>query len=396
MKQKHSFLFFLAFLWTVSCDLTNGKLKRDPDEVSWSDKNWTFEVTDTLHVSFVDKLIRLYDTSPDRTKHLLMSSFNSYEVIVIDDSGKTIARHNPIGQGDEFVGEIIFGLGFVGNDQFVASSPKGFYIYELLTGEFVRSYPLKTPLRGYETSESFNIEQFIRENEVHFAGGLQSSLEDKDIMNFKKEYFDEFKPITFMNTANNSASLNFGIGPTSRFKRHDYHYGELYTLFDYNPDQEFFAVLTNPSDEISIWDTDSRLIKEIPLRLERFKLPVKFKYGKGAVEDATQIVNSMYRTLNVLGSNAVLTYRTGIPEEDFRTINSYAELPALFRQKMKYYGAMVDITNGEVSNEFELPKYAVGVASFTSKDNVLLYTNSGITETDSTTVFYRARLKELD
>ncbi len=394
--MKYPLPFILSILLATSCDFTDSTLKREVDEVSWSDKNWTLEVTDTLHVNFVDKLIRLYDTSPDRTKHLLMSSFNSYEVLVIDDSGKTLARHRPVGQGDKFVGDIIFGLGFVGNDRFVASSPKGFYIYELLTGKFIRSYPLRTPLRGYETAESFNIEQFMRKNELHFAGGLQSSLEDKDIMNFKKEYFNEYKPITFMNTTNNSASLNFGIGPTSRFKRHDYHYGELYTLFDYNPDQELFAVLTNPSDEISIWNTDSKLIREIPLRLERFKLPVKFKYGKGGVEDATQIVNSMYRTLNVHSSKALLTYRTGIPEEDFRTISSYAELPALFRQKMKYFGAIIDITKGEVSNEFELPEYAVGVASFTSADNVLLYTNPGITETDSTTVFYRARLKEPD
>ncbi|MCE7992799.1 MAG: hypothetical protein HEP71_12500 [Roseivirga sp.] len=391
------YLFFLlSLLLLLSCEFTDTEIKRDPGDIAWSDKNWIFEVTDTVHVSFVDKLIRLYDTSPDRSKHLLMSSFNSFEVVVIDDSGKILARHKPIGQGDEFVGAVIFGLGFVGDDKFVASSPKGFYVYELLTGEFIRSYPLRTPLRGYETSESYNIEQFIRENEVHFAGGLQSSLEDKDIMNFKKEYFDEFKPITFMNTANNSASLNFGIGPTSRFRRHDYHYGELYTLFDFDPDQEFFAVLTNPSDEISIWDTNSRLIKEIPLRLNRFKLPVKYKYGKGGIEDATQAVNSMYRTLSLQGSNALLTYRTGVPEEDFRALSSYAELPALFRHKMKYFGAIVDIEKGEVSSEFELPEYAVGVASFISKDNMLLYTNSGVTETDSTTVFYRARLKEIE
>lgn len=394
--MKHPFLFLLAFLLSVSCDLTNEKLKRDPDEVSWSDKNWAFEVTDTIHVEFVRSRLRLYDTSPNGSRHLLMSSFESYEIVVMDDQGKILARHKPIGQGDELVGESMFGLGFLDNDKFVVSSQKGFYVYDLLTGDYIDSYPLKTEIRGYEAFEATNIEVFSNEGKVHFATGLKSSLEDKDVLNFKKEYFDAFKPITFMNTANNSASLNFGIGPTSRFTRHDYHYGELYTLFDYNPDQKLFAVLTNPSDEISIWDTDSKLIKEIPLRLEHFKLPVKFKYGKGAVEDATQIVNSMYRTLNVLGSNAVLTYRTGIPEEDFRAISSYAELPALFRQKMKYYGAVVDITNGEVSNEFELPKYAVGIASFTSKENVLLYTNSGITGTDSTTAFYRARLKEID
>lgn len=390
-------LFFLLFSFAlVSCDWADTEVKRDSDEIAWSDKNWAFEVIDTLHVEFVRSRLRLYDTSPNGSRHLLMSSFESYEIVVMDDQGNILAKHKPTGQGDELVGESMFGLGFLDNDKFVVSSQKGFYLYDLLTGDYLDSFPLRTSVRGYEAFEATNIEVFNREGKVHFATGLKSSLEDKDILNFKKEYFDIFKPITFMNTANNSASLNFGIGPTSRFKRHDYHYGELYTLFDYNPDQKFFAVLTNPSDEISIWDTNSRLIKEIPLRLERFKLPVKFKYGKGDIEDATQIVNSMYRTLNMQGSNALLTYRTGLPEEDYNTLSSYAELPALFRQKMKYYGTIIDVNSGEVSKEFPLPKYAVGVASFTSTDNVLLYTNSNVTETDSTTVFYRARLKEIE
>ncbi len=394
--MKHTLLFLLCLLLLVSCEWTDTKLKRDPGEIAWSDSNWAFEVTDTLHVGFVRSRLRLYDTSPNGSRHLLMSSFESYEIVVIDDQGKILAKHKPTGQGDELVGESMFGLGFLGNDKFVVSSQKGFYVYDLLTGDYLESHPLKTSIRGYEAFEATNIEVFSKEGKIHFATGLKSSLEDKDVLNFKKEYFDIFKPITFMNTANNSASLNFGIGPTSRFKRHDYHYGELYTLFDYNSNQELFAVLTNPSDEISIWDTNSRLIKEIPLRLERFKLPVKFRYGQGDMEDATQIVNSMYRTLNMQGSSALLTYRTGLPEEDYNTLSSYAELPALFKQKMKYYGTIVDINSGEVSKEFPLPKYAVGVASFISKENVLLYTNSNVTETDSTTVFYRARLKEIE
>lgn len=394
--MKYTLFFLLSLLLLPSCESTDTKTKRERDEIVWSDKNWAFEVTDTLHVEFVRSRLRLYDTSPNGSRHLLMSSFESDEIVVIDDQGKIIAKHKPTGQGDELVGESMFGLGFLGNDKFIVSSQKGFYVYDLLTGDYLESHPLKTSMRGYEAFEATNIEVFDREGKVYFATGLQSSLEDKDILNFRKEYFDIFKPITFMNTANNSASLNFGIGPTSRFWRHDYHYGEIYTLFDFDPDQEFFAVLTNPSDEISIWDTNSRLVREIPLRLDRFKLPVKFKYGKGGMDDATQAVNSMYKTLSLRGSNALLTYRTGVPEEDFRALSSYAELPALFRQKMKYFGAIVDIESGEVSNEFELPKYAVGVASFTSKDNVLLYTNSGVTETDSTTVFYRARLKEIE
>lgn len=394
--MKYPLFFLLSLLLLPSCELTDTEIKRERDEIAWSDKNWAFEVTDTLHVEFVRSRLRLYDTSPNGSRHLLMSSFEGDEIVVIDDQGKIIAKHRPTGQGDELVGESMFGLGFLGNDKFIVSSQKGFYVYDLLTGDYLESHPLKTSMRGYEAFEATNIEVFNREGKVYFATGLQSSLKDKDILNFRKEYFDIFKPITFMNTANNSASLNFGIGPTSRFRRHDYHYGELYTLFDFDPDREFFAVLTNPSDEISIWDSNSRLVKEIPLRLDRFKLPVKFKYGKGGMDDATQAVNSMYRTLSLQGSNALLTYRTGVPEEDFRALSSYAELPGLFRQEMKYFGAIVDIEKGEVSNEFELPKYAVGVASFASKDNVLLYTNSGVTETDSTTVFYRARLKEIE
>lgn len=394
--MKHVLLFALCLALLVSCNWTDTKVKRDPDEITWSDRNWAFEVTDTLHVEFVRSRLRLYDTSPNGSRHLLMSSFESYEIVVMDDQGKILAKHKPTGQGDELVGESMFGLGFLGNDRFIVSSQKGFYVYDLLTGNYLESHPLKTSMRGYEAFEATNIEVFSKEGEVHFATGLKSSLEDKDILNFKKEYFDIFKPITFMNTVNNSASLNFGIGPTSRLMRHNYHYGELYTLFDYNPDQELFAVLTNPSDEISIWDTNSRMIKEIPIRLERFKLPVKFSYGQGDAEDATQIVNSMYRTLNMQGSNALLTYRTGIPQEDYKGISSYAELPTLFKHKMKYYGTIIDVNSGEVSKEFPLPKYAVGVASFISKDNVLLYTNPGVTETDSTTVFYRARLKEIE
>jgi hypothetical protein len=392
--MRHYFFTTLLLLLLFGCGPDNAGVKRDTSEINWSNKTYALEIKDTVHVNFIAKVLKLYDTSPDGTKHLLMSAFESFHVVVIDDSGQVLARHKPVGQGDGLVGEIIFGLGFLGNDQFIASSPKGFFVYDLLSGEFLKSYPLRTAVRGYEASNTYNIEPFSVNGQLHLAGGLKSSLENKDILNFRKEYFDEFKPITFLNTSDNTASLNFGIGPTSRFKRSDYHYGLLYTLFDFNEETQTFAVLNNPSDEISIWDTQSNLIKEIPLRLEEFKLPIRFKYGTGEVEDGSEVVNSQYKSLQTCKSNALISYRTGLPKDDFNAISSYAELPALFRQKMKYFGALVDLETGEVSKEFPLPDYSVGIASFNSMDNILLYTNPGVTETDSTTVFFRARLKE--
>lgn len=387
---------FLIILFLVSCRNDSNKLKRDIDSINWNNQKYRLVITDTLAVQSLSRGLRFYHSSSDKSRHLLLSEQSSQVVLVVDSSGEVLAEHDLIGQGDNLVGEYIYGLGFKGNEQFVVSSTKGFFLFELLSGELISSYLLRTPVRGYGGVNSHNIEYFIKDGDQHFATFLKGTLDNVDFVKFKKSYLDNFKPVTFFNTSNSTVSTNFGIGNTSRYRRYDYHFAEINSFFTYNPQQKAFAVLTNPSDEITIWNLDGELIKEIPFRLQNFKLPIRFKYNTGSTQDDVQIVNSMYRTMNMQDSNVIITYRTGIPEADFRGIGSYSELPALFRSKMKYFGTLVNTHTNQVSEEFELPKYTTGVAAFNSLNDIILYTNNSVTETDSSTVFYRARLKEIE
>lgn len=384
-------IFCLLTFSVVLCSCGDASLKRSSEEVLWQSTQYKLEITDTLHVPYLATQIQLYDTSPDKTKHLIMSTLEGNEFAVIDNEGQVLAIHRPTGQGEGLAGEFIFSLGFVGNDQVVVNSTRGYFIYDAITTDFIGAYHEKTALKGFGGFHSLNIESFEKDGELHFASFLKGTLDDIDIFKFKKADLDVYEPITFMNTVNNEISTNFGVTPTSLYRRHDYHFEQLYSIFDFNPEKREFVVLNNPSDELSIWNEDSELIKEIPFRPEHFKLPYRVSYGHTELSDAAQIVNSKFTAMKLSGNQALLSYRAGLTEEDYNALSSYAELPQLFKQKMHNYAFIVNVETGEVTPEFKLPKTAVGIAAYNSNDDVILYTSDEL-ETESTFAFYRARI----
>ena len=290
--KKVLFCLLLFAMVLSACD--DNSLKRTSDEVAWQATEYRLEITDTIHIPYLATEIQLYDTSPDKSRHLIMSNLEGQEFAVIDNDGQVLSIHRPTGQGEGLAGEFIFSLGFVGNDKVVVNSTRGYFIYDAISTDFMGAYYEKTPILGFGGFHSLNIESFEKNGELHFASFLKGTLDNIDIFKFKKADLDVYEPITFINTTNNEISTNFGVSPTSLYRRHDYHFEQLYSIFDFHTERREFVVLNNPSDELSIWNEDSELIKEIPFRPEHFKLPYRVSYGHTELSDAAQIINSNY------------------------------------------------------------------------------------------------------
>ncbi|NVJ64667.1 MAG: hypothetical protein HWD84_10630 [Flavobacteriaceae bacterium] len=388
--KKPLLLYLLIQATFFSCK--RDKVSIQQNHISFN-KSFVFEVQDTIHVNYLTKNLKVFDSSPSLKKYLMMSSTEMDTILLVNENGAIESKYSLLGQDDKSVGLSIFGLGFASDSTFVVSSSRGFYVYHLKSADQIQFYPEKTYPQGYGGAYSYNVENFEHEGNQYYASFRKGSLDDVNILKLNKEDLNRYKPITFFNTSNSEVSLSFGIGQNSLYLKGQEHFGELYTLFDYSSKFKKFALINNPSNTLLMYESLKNNPTEVPLILEHFQLPIKYKYGRNYEQNfENQIVNSMYRDINWGDRYLLITYRTGIPMEVYEEMQSFAQLPELFKKHMQYYSVLID-SSLKVSSDIMLPKDAVGVASYFSNEEVLLYTNPAITETDSTVVFYKAKLK---
>lgn len=392
--MKKTLLLYLLIQATIlSCKRDNASTRQN---LILHDSNFVFEVLDTIHINYIAKNLKVFDSNPSLKKHLLMSSTEMDTILLVNENGIIESKYSLLGQDDKSVGLAIYGLGFASDSTFIVSSSRGYYIYHLKSAEQIHFFQENTYPQGYGGAYSFNVENFEHNGNRYFASFRRGSLDDVNIQNLDKADLNNYKPITFFNTSNSQVSMGFGLGQNSLYFKGQEHFGELYTLFDYSSKFEKFALINNPSNSLLIYESLESNPTEVPLIQENFQLPIKYKYGRYYEQSFdNQIVNSMYRDIIWGDENILITYRSGIPMETFKEMKSFAQLPDLFQKHMEYYSILID-SNLIASGDIKLPKNAVGVASYFSNKEILLYTNPAVTETDSSVVFLKAMLKNLN
>lgn len=392
--QKIIGLTLLTLLVLACSEPKNESKKQQGFAEGFNKVSYQIEITDTVYVNYIAREFKLMDTNHSGSQHLLMSSLEKDSILRVGNSGQILSKYSVKGQGDNKAGEVIYSVGFGPDEKtFIVCSSEGFFTFDLETGDYISHVPEKTYPKGYGGSYSFNVEVVDNNNQLEYAAFLETSLRDKNIYKFTRQHLTDYQPITFVSAKDGQKNNRFGVSKNSIYFRDDYHYGELYTMFAYSDQQQQFAVINNPSDRVLVYDIDGNLIQDIALGMEHFKLPIKFKYNRTTDEGMDkQIVNSMHRNLQFHNGQILVTYRSGLPLSVFESLKSYSELPSLFKKHMKYYTKLVDVKNKLISDDIILPENAVGVASFTGKDQMWLYTNPAVTETDNATVFYKAKL----
>jgi hypothetical protein len=105
-------------------------------------------------------------------------------------------------------------------------------------------------------------------------------------------------------------------------------------------------------------------------------------------------VNSEFRALDFSEEEnlCLITYKTGIPIEEYKKIDSGSQLPELSKIFNKKYAILLK-DGKQISTEFQLPQDAYAVALFKSSSYILLATDSF--EIPNKTTFYVSRLEKV-
>ena len=374
--------------------IISGCSKSETKEKHYKNK-YLFEVLDTLRIEHLGTVIELVDVNKTNGDMLFASVVNVDTIVQTNYKGKIKNKIKVSGEGGNEVG-FIFNLSYIGDTAILVNSNRGFFFYDL-NGKALGRKPIieKTNLKTLGSNTLKPIISSIKtDTGIVLALQLKNSLSDSQLSNIhSKESYQSYKSLTFYNI-NNSEYINaFGFEPESDFMDFEYHYGDIITLFNFNSFTKSFYTLHNPDSKLYKYDISLKKIKTIDLEPNNFKLPVRYNFSiKKTPSYKHMDVNSSYVYLSTNKDVSIITYRTGIPEDEYDKTNSEAEIPELWKKYMKYY-AIILINDNKVCNDVPLPYSAVGVSYIHDANNMILSTNPSITETEEATIFYRCKIK---
>ena len=385
MKVNSLALLFVSITLVSSlteCADTNQKNSELPSYSS----EYELEIYDTLFFPIQARVLRIYDYNPNDGKFILMSKVDKTTVYITDTVGNVLNELDFTGGSEQEVGNSVFNIAFYRGNGLLVNGQRGFNAYDS-SGAFIKNHNNKTALRAYGGNMQYK--SFVL-NDTTIVLSLKNSVTDRMMRSFEEEFFENYHGATVMDLNSIDFDFVFPIEEQSIYNQNKQHYGDILSLFDF--DSNKFYSLHNPDQRLYIYSRNFKLIESIPLDFKYFKTPYSYKFGASVnYEDGYDIVNSLYRELEAYDGNVCITYRSGIPIEQFEQLKSSDQLPGLFQQYMKYYLTIFE--KGKLkAKEVMLPFPSVGLAHYENNNSILLYTNSAVTETEEYTVFYKARL----
>lgn len=379
----------LLFMLLLSCSE-----KTEPKEETKLKTLYKISIYDTLEIEARVPSLRVLDYSD---KRLLLTNLMGGEVYQTDFSGKLIHSFNPMGNEPNQVGPYAYGIGYIGDSTISVIGTNGLFQYDL-NGKLKSSYQKKiNTIRGGSLARRFKLVDCQIDNQPYLIGIWLSPFSEKEkaLVNKDYELYKKLKFLTVFNLENQKYYIDLPFEKNSIFVKNANQYDEAY-CFDYNASHKTLYTIISPDNYVNIYTLTSegfKLKKSVELITENFQLRKILPFGN--VYEQEQIyVNSEFRTLDVSqdGKYCLVSYRTGIPIEEYRKAKSNAEIPLIHRQFNKRYVILLE-NDTQTSAPILLPKDVKEVVFFKSIDYILLSTDSF--ENPDKTSFYVARLEKV-
>ncbi|GAB4131376.1 MAG: hypothetical protein Fur0027_18400 [Raineya sp.] len=207
--------------------------------------------------------------------------------------------------------------------------------------------------------------------------------------------YNQTKFLTLFNINKDKLSVEIPFEKNSIFVAEDKGYLEQH-LFDYNKKNKRIYSLISPEKILRVYSQDGKkLEKSIELNAKEFILRKVHPFGSPqSNEDINMLVNSEFRTLDISedGNFTLISYQTGIPEEEYKKARTQAEMPNIMRMFNKRYIILLE-SDEQKSASIMLPKDVYEVVLFKSPEYILLASNDF--ESPNYTSFYVARLEKV-
>jgi hypothetical protein len=381
-------LNFLIFL-LISCNTKNNEVSKDFTE------KYRLVVYDTLNIKNVGQY--LFPISYTKDRIALTNLLSSDTIIQSDFNGNILNKFRVRGDSPETVGSTVFCMGYVDDSSIAVISNKGLFLYNL-EGKLFFKFLRKNPSRlAGGIARMRRLLSFYEKNEAYIlAHWIPFVDEDKfEDINVQKKLYDQTKFLTVFNIQKQTHSFAVPFEPNSIFLTENKGYNEQH-LFDYNRENKKIYSLISPEKIVRVYSQDGKkLEKSIEIYPKEFILRKVHPFGSPQnQEDVNMLVNSEFRSIDVSedGKFTLVSYQTGIPEEEYKKAKAQSEIPNIMRVFNKHYVLLLE-SDEQKSESILLPQDVYEVALFKSIDYILLATDSF--EIPNKTTFYVARLEKV-
>ncbi|GAB4494409.1 MAG: hypothetical protein OHK0045_25650 [Raineya sp.] len=351
-------------------------------------------IYDTLNLQVISPSMRVINYSD---KRIFLSDLMGQKIYQTDLSGKLLQELSLTGDNPQQIGAHTYGVACLGDTAIAAIGTNGLYIYDL-EGKLINHYPKKiSAIRGGSLARRLRIKDIWIDKTPYLICTWFSSLpnEEKSLANSRIDIFRKLKFLSVFNLQQQSYYVDLPFEKNSIFFKNDNRYDDA-VCFDYNYSNKMLYSIISPDKYVHIYQVTNKkfnLKKSILLNTEEFELRKISPFG--TTYDQMQIyVNSEFRTLDISedGKYCMISYRTGIPVEEYQRAKSNAEIPQIHKNLNKRYVILLE-NDEQKSAPIQLPKNVKEVAYFKSPEYILLAPNDF--ESPNYTSFYVARLEKV-
>jgi hypothetical protein len=374
----------------VSCKNTNS------EEVVSLSETYKLIVTDTLEVEAVGQFFLPIDYAKD--KMLFINYLSPDTVFQVSTKGKIINKFKILGKDPNCIGSSLFGLGYIGENNIAAIGKKGINIYDS-TGKLLYKKNLSKNFRaGCGIERKFRIREYFSGADTFLLAQWVPFLDENSFGNLYKDkkIYNQMRFLTHYSFSKNQYTLQIPFEPKSMFITENKDFGDNH-LFDFSSkDMKVYSIIS-PEKILNIYNVTEKglqIDKQVPLVTKHFELRQVAPFGGEFDGVMNMTVNSEFRALDFSEEEnlCLITYKTGIPIEEYKKIDSGSQLPELSKIFNKKYAILLK-DGKQISAEFQLPQDAYAVALFKSSSYILLATDSF--ESPDKTNFYVARLEKV-
>jgi hypothetical protein len=359
--------------------------------------NFKFELTDSIKINVVGD-IRIYDYNIEKNRYLFVNKSNK-TVFQTDSKGNIISQFG-IGEGDKgYSNKRINNIGYIGDSLIAMTTPKGVFFVD--DDGKVKKH-LKQEFNSLRTDIKSSIKEFTFQGRpfiacVYLFNFNITKLKHADLRS--KEFYQNFRHITFCDLENDTCAIKIPYEPNSIFMKFDYYYEHSFTFYDYNSLDSSLYILHTPDPTILVYSAKDNfnLVKSIPIQSNHFKITEKspFKEDRSYNSDRFLMINSGFTGIHTFENMIITTYHTGIPEDKFENIYSLGDVNKLFPQYERLY-AQVFIDEKKQGGDIPIPYNEYSIAIATSQNHIVMHPYSLRIERPDYSVFNIYKLSKVN
>jgi hypothetical protein len=318
-------------------------------------------------------------------------------ILIVSMNGEILTKFSPTGEDPSKCGAMVSNLGFF-NDQLIVVQGSTKICFYDLKGNFKRSTALKLPLTVPLMGQTGRLSMLINRDTTLISYYISPlTYDDVKILQgnadlIKKSYTE--KPLfTFFNLTKETFKLKITHPKNGLYASTDKQFpGAASPMFAVN--QQGMFVLYPPEENLYKFSLTGEQAGKYPCRFEHFQIRSNDISGVPAKDVERSIAtNSAIRSLNVNDSIALITYSTGIIDDEYAEIKGVSNWVAVMEKYNKYYVSVY--VNGTKKHKDILisPKF-YGVSYMKSPSEVIMHTNFNFQESKDHSVIYICKLVE--